>query len=286
VALQNSLVVFLRRFCIAKSTTSSYYAATPDKMVFEVCFMNDKDSKSLDILGIKPIGDSINTIVKGTMDGAAAFLSRICLPAAEEFGLLLRDKVSNWRAQNIVRMTEKAERKLGVNPGFERKHVHPRLLSLTLENSSWVDADEVQEMWAGLLASSCTEDGRDESNLIFINLLSQLTTAQARILNHSCSKAQKRITEAGWIAADHLSITLEVLQQVSDVQDFHRLDRELDHLRALELIESGFSPHSTTADITPTALALHLFVRCQGTLLSPVEYFELSQPGTSTDKSA
>src|ERR1044072_5310214 len=131
--------------------------------------MDEKDPKSLDILGIKPIGDSISTIVKGTVDGAAAFLSRICLPAAEEFGFLLKDKVSHWRAQNLVRMTEKAERKLASDSGFEKRHVHPRLLLLTLEQSSWMDVDEVQEMWAGLLVSSCTEDGTDKSNLIFIN---------------------------------------------------------------------------------------------------------------------
>lgn len=47
-----------------------------------------EDNKSLDVLGVKPIADSVNTVTKGTVDGASAFLSRICLPAAEEFGLL------------------------------------------------------------------------------------------------------------------------------------------------------------------------------------------------------
>lgn len=35
----------------------------------------------------------LNTLAQGAVDGAGAFLGRICLPAAEEFGLLLRDKV-------------------------------------------------------------------------------------------------------------------------------------------------------------------------------------------------
>ncbi len=68
------------------------------------------DNKSLDILGIKPIADSVNTVTKGTVDGASAFLSRICLPAAEEFGLLLRDKVSAWRSNNAIAIAHKAKK--------------------------------------------------------------------------------------------------------------------------------------------------------------------------------
>jgi hypothetical protein len=240
--------------------------------------MNDKSQQSLDILGIKPIGEAANTLVKGTVEGAAAFLGRICLPAAEEFGLLLRDKVSHWRIQNLVKIAEKAERKLKAEPNAESRHAHPRLVSLTLEQGSWAESDEVQEMWAGLLASACTEDGKDDSNLIFVNLLSQLTTAQVSVLKYSCEKSNKYITQAGWIAATDLSITLEELIDISGLKDFHRLDRELDYLRALDLITVGFNENSTDAEITPTPLALHLYVRCQGSLKSPVDYFDLNNP--------
>lgn len=236
----------------------------------------DEKSKSLDLLGIKPIGDAVSFIVKGTVDGAAAFLGRICLPAAEEFGLLLRDKVSNWRSQNLVKIAEKAERKLKAEPNAEKRHAHPRLVSLTLENGSWADVDEVQEMWGGLLASSCTEDGKDDSNLIFINLLSQLTNAQVLVLKYGCEEAEKYITQGGWVAANSLVVSLNELIEISGIHDFHRLDRELDYLRAVDLIHIGFPEDSTEADITPTPLALHLYVRCQGSLKSPLEYFGLN----------
>ena len=72
--------------------------------------MSDKDQQSFDILGIKPVGEAVNTIVKGSVEGTSAFLSRICLPAAEEFGLLLQDKISHWRTQNLIRIAEKAEK--------------------------------------------------------------------------------------------------------------------------------------------------------------------------------
>ena len=89
---------------------------------------------SQDILGVKSFGDAINTATKGLVNGAGAFLSRICLPASEEFGLFLKDKVSKWSGEN----------------------------ALQIEKGSWVDDNKVQDMWAGLLASSCNEDGRDE----------------------------------------------------------------------------------------------------------------------------
>jgi len=69
-----------------------------------------EENKSLDILGIKPIGNSIEKVTSKTMDGASLFLSRICLPAAEEFGFLLQDKVKNWRATNTQEILEKAEK--------------------------------------------------------------------------------------------------------------------------------------------------------------------------------
>jgi len=56
---------------------------------------------------------------------------------------------------------------------------------------------------------------------------------------------------------------------LTNISDIHRLDRELDHLRSLDLISQysgGFSPSSKEldADISPSSLALNLFVRSQG----------------------
>lgn len=241
--------------------------------------MDAQKSHSLDVLGIKPIGDAVNTVVKGTVDGAAAFLGRICLPAAEEFGLMLRDRVSAWRASNVVRISEKAEQKLLSQPDYKKRHAHPRLLSSIVENGSWADDNEIQDLWGGLLASSCTESGTDDSNVIFVNLLSQLTTVQARILKYACEHATLRATSAGWITAGYLPVTLDQLVEIAGTTDYHRLDRELDHLRALELLDenSGFQMETTNATITPSPLGLHLYVRCQGSVESPPTFFHVEK---------
>lgn len=235
--------------------------------------MPDEKSKSLDILGIKPLGDSIQTVVKGTMEGAGAFLGRICLPAAEEFGLLLKDKVSKWRAENAVSIVAKAEKKLNDREHTTNLHAHPRLITTAFENGSWVEDDFIQEMWAGLLSSSCDETGKDESNLLFMQILSQLNSTETAILNYICKSAEKVVSEAGWIFSKKVALDLVTLQKISGIDDVHRLDRELDHLRSLDLIDGGFSPKSTNANVQPTPLALHMYVRCQGYIGSPVEYF-------------
>ena len=240
--------------------------------------MENNGNKSLDIFGVKSVADSMKICTQATIDGASAFLGRICLPAAEEFGLLLQDKVRNWRQNNTVRMIQDAEVKFNKFHENKDKHAHPRLVSKIIEQGSWVDEDIVQGMWAGLLASSCTEDGQDESNLIFTSILAQITSLQARVINYSCENAKIYITPAGWISVDEmLFIELKDLEKITECSDFYRLDRELDHLRALELIHAGFNPQSTNADITPSALALQLYVRSQGYIGSPIDYFGLKK---------
>lgn len=232
------------------------------------------DDKSIDLLGVKPIAKSIEKVTKGAVDGAAAFLSRICLPAAEEFGLLLQDKVSNWRAHNAISIIGKSEKLLDDKLSKSVLHAHPRLVYAALENGSWSDDDHIQSFRAGLLASSCTADGADESNLIFINMLSQLTASQGAIIEYACLNCVKRVSPAGWLLSDDtLMIKLDELRALTGIDEFHRLDRELDHLRSLDLIHVGFYEQHTDADLQPTPLCLQLFVRCQGYVGSPTDYF-------------
>ena len=216
------------------------------------------------------------------LDGASDFLRSICQPVAEEFGLLLRDQVSHWRAANLVNVTNKAQKKLDDSDEIGTKRAHPRLIWPAIENASWIENDEVQEMWAGLLVSSCTPDGKDESNLIFINLLSQLTTSEANLLNFACEKASFDVDEMGLVMANPFRVTKDQLAKVCGFDDIYRIDREIDHLNALDLIEGWFGEDEVEneiapweADIAPTALGINLYVRCQGSSLPPFKYLHL-----------
>lgn len=249
--------------------------------------MGDKERQSLDILGIKPVGDAINTTVEAGMDGARAFLSRICLPAAEEFGLLLRDRVSHWRANHAARIAEKAEKLLKEKRTAENVCAHPRLVTSIIEQGSWADKDGVQEMWAGLLASSCTEDGNDDSNLIFVNLLSQMTAMGAQIINRLCEEITKEVSPGGTIRCEATYFSIDNFMEAFGIKELHQLHRELEHLSALNLMWVQM-PEVLDAKAwenapmkqpmlygCPTPLALYLYVRCKGSTESPAEYFGL-----------
>src|SRR5262249_47562510 len=154
------------------------------------------------------------------LDGLSSVLGRICLPAAEEFALILRDKLAGYRATNLIAMKAKLEQKLADNKVPVGAHAPPRLVQSIIEQSSWIDDGMVQDMWAGLPSSSCTEDGDDDSNLIFTNLLGDLTKLQARVLNYACEHAGKSVTENGLLyATPSLLMNLDELRSISGEAD-------------------------------------------------------------------
>lgn len=187
------------------------------------------------------------------------------------------ERIKTWREQNAARILEKARRILQAEDIIAVAQAHPRLVYIALDQGSWQDLEGVQEMWAGLLASSCSGDGRDESNLMFINTLAQMTSNECRIFNHACSTCEKMTSPGGLILAQSFECRLNALRAISGIDDVQRLDRELDHLRMLGLFSYGFSPldEELVADITPSSLALHMYVRCQGFNGSPLAYFDL-----------
>lgn len=240
--------------------------------------MNDPEpgTKVGDFLGIKPIGEAVKIVTKASVEGAGALLGRICLPAAEEFGLLLRERVSMFRAANITAVTSRAEPLLN---GRQDAHAHPRLVAAIVEQSSWSDDPVVQDLWAGLLVSSCDEDGEDDSNLVFVNLLSQLTKPEARVLNKLCEVVDKHANYDGLVIAAQVSVTVDQLKAIMQLDDLQRIDREIDHLNHLVLLIGGFDPDGGLDLVTaPSSLALHMYIRCQGSRLSPIDFFKLSIP--------
>lgn len=226
------------------------------------------------------MSDKKTAITIGTqslIDGASAFLSRICLPASEEFGLLLKDKVSSWRANNTLNTMIKFEKKLNQMENSKDFHAHPRLVTMAIEAGSFTDNEDIQDMWAGLLATACDSEGRDENNLIFMNILSQINSTEAILLKYICDISRKTVTSGGLIWGEDLNMTPQEITNITGITNIHRMDRELDHLIALDLISGGFNiDNLTTFKTAPRALGLHMYISCQGSRLSPPEYFSVN----------
>lgn len=240
--------------------------------------MEENNNKSLDILGIKPISSAIDKTTDATLKGIGGFLNLVCAPALGEFGQLVQDKVRNWRLNNVVKMLQKAEGKLEYIDGTLQVKSHPRVAISIIEKSSFIDDETVQNMWAGLFASSCTQDGEDDENLIFIDLLEKLTFSQAKLLNYSIKNCKKILFQNGLVIPDKFYMHCDDIKKLTGLKDIHRIDRELDYLRTLGLIdeqEGGFSTgNELMANMTPSYLALSLFVKSQGSSLNPDEFWK------------
>lgn len=238
-----------------------------------------------------PLGDALRAAGSSVASKGAEYLDLLARPVAEEFGLLSRDALRGYRLGNIAKVLARAEAIQGIL-GTPGDCGAPRVVMRLIEEASWVEDEELQELWSGLLASSCSPDGRDESNLPFVNKLRELTSRQAKVLRRACEGATKVIDPSGLIAAPGSStgnepfiITVAELYAICGSSDIHALDVDLDALRHLGLVSdtSGFMTGGPSEKVAldPTPFALNLFVRAAGSRLSVPEFFALRPPTPS-----
>lgn len=230
------------------------------------------NEKPLSLINID--SESLTYSLNKAIDGVCSFLGKVCMPAAEEFGLLACDQVRTWRLKNIVNIVEKSKGILIFDPDTFELKVSPRIVWKILENGSWIEDENLQNMWAGLLASSCTKNGKDESNLIYIDLLSRITPSEAYIINYlgkKCSESKGLVSKYFHTL---ININDELFKECLYFENLDHLECELNHLESLGLIrdvELVYQHH--LVGMAATGLLLDLYVRCNGSLLSTNNYF-------------
>ena len=242
-----------------------------------------EENKSLDIVGLEPVADSVNSITKATVDDFIPLLNRIWHPATvEEIRLLLKDKVSAWRAKNVVEILIKAQESLETAVelselvpslhGQDKRlalHPHPRIIYSIIENGSWVEDDFMQSCWASLLGNRSFLSGGEET-LVLINMLSQITARQVELISCICKSAEVIISPTGLLAHKNLVMDTDDLKvffgiensnNLVDDSNLDRLDRELDYLRYMGLITGGLSLLDTKACVAPTRIGSDLYYK-------------------------
>ena len=136
---------------------------------------------SLDLLGTKALAVAAEHASKSAVDGVGKFLSAICMPAAEEIGLVLRDQVARLRRKNLEAIVAKTEAKLAAQGETPTGSCSPLLIRNVIEDASWIDDDCIQDMWAGLLATAAVSNADD--SVIYTDVLKRLSPFQARVIN-------------------------------------------------------------------------------------------------------
>lgn len=235
-------------------------------------------SEITDIFGIKPVGDATLEVVKSGLDGIRGFVNAVFKPGLKELGLMFRDEVRAWRLNNIISILDMAQGRLGFDGHDLHLQANARVGISIIEEGSKVDDKELQELWAGLFVSCCTSDGKDDSNMIFVDLVRRMSVIEARIIKYACEHARKIMYPNNLIVAEKLTVTIEELKSIAGLDDIIRLDSELDHLTSLSLlqvIDSGFdiSEKELVATITPSALALNLYYKSNSHGVSPYTFW-------------
>jgi hypothetical protein len=225
---------------------------------------------------VSSVGTAIAT--KESIEFAFGLLKRISYPVADKIGDFLA-KNAERALNNFTNFMSAVQDKLDANNVRQGELVPPRISNKIVQEILWIDDPFLRIMWAGLMASGCTEKGDDDSNLIFVNLLAELTRLQAHILKFICENSKKYVTTASLIHCQDFIVPLAKLQEIACDNDIHRLDREMDRLSALGLLRGGFSLYENKfVNVTPTPLALHMYVRCQGSRKTPIEFFGAVYP--------
>lgn len=237
-----------------------------------------------DILGIKPIGEAGLEATKASIKGVSSFLELVFKPGLEELGYLIKDEVRQWRLNNIVKTLEKAQGKMEFDGKDLNLTANARVGLNIMKGCSEVDNEELQELWAGLFVSSCTPDGKDDSNMNFVDLLRRMSSVEAKIIDYACKNSLKILYPNMLIMSDGLNVSFDTLVGITGTTDIYRLDSELDHMRSIELLVHGdtfegggggftASDAELEANITPSPLALNLYYRTHTTGNTPIEFW-------------
>ena len=237
-----------------------------------------------DILEIKPESKAGLEATKAAIKGVSSFLGMVFKPGLEELGHIFKDEVRYWRLNNILSMLNSAKGKLEFDGKELNLTANARVGLSIMEGCSEVDNEELQDLWAGLFASSCTPDGRDDSNMNFVDLLRRMSSVEAKILDYACRNCNKYIYPNQLIIAEDITVSFDTLVKIAGTDDRYRLDSELDHMRSIELLLQGgsfagsgggftASDDSLEANITPSPLALNLYFKTHSLGISPKAFW-------------
>ncbi len=117
--------------------------------------------------------------VEAALKPFAELLERIAGPAAEEFGLTLKDHVRVFRFKRRLRLLEQLK-KMVAGSRIEPSHVPFNVLLPIIENASIEESDQLQDKWAAMLATAAIQRGVHPS---FPEILKQLNESDVLYLD-------------------------------------------------------------------------------------------------------
>mgnify|MGYP005992416227 CR=1 FL=1 len=168
------------------------------------------------------MGNDLNikssTIEKG-IELAKDFLDKLIMPAVEETGLLIKEKVTYWKFKNQVKVLNKAKEyceKHGIKP----KTVSFKLLVPLLETSALEEDELLQDKWS-ILLSNMVDSEQNVENHVFPYILGQLSTNEFLVIEKVVKDKKERIqkiqSEYEKYKINRPKIEKELKQKIADL---------------------------------------------------------------------
>jgi hypothetical protein len=201
---------------------------------------------------------------------ALGFLQSLSPVASAEISHALLDRLSNKRVESAIAIALMCELALEKNADLGKVRADSEIIIRIIESGSWIEESWIRKLWAGMLASSCSGDGHDRSNLLFIDMLARLTPIHLRIFSHACKKASEAIAAGASESTLDLYSETRELMEVADTHSFPRIQQTIGHLASYGLLADISRPSyvamsdKAKTKTTPTALGLKIYSRCNG----------------------
>jgi hypothetical protein len=125
----------------------------------------------------------VQGMVEGSLKPFSDLIAALFGPAASEAGLMLEDHVRYFRLRRQVRLCEKTGEFL-TDAGVTPRAVPLKLLIPIIENASLEEDDDLQDMWARLLATAADPSSKAiEAMPSYLAVLRELSSNEVRFLN-------------------------------------------------------------------------------------------------------
>ena len=175
----------------------------------------------------KKINITSGVVEKG-IDVAKDFLDKLIIPAVEETGLLLKDKVTLWKFKNQVKVLNKAKAYC-IKNGISTKTISLKLLCPLLDNAALEEEDLLQDTWAVLL-SNMVDSEQNIDNHVFPYILGQISINEFLFLENVNSDRLKRIekltAEFLEFSAERPAIEQKISAEIKDVESEIEVEKE------------------------------------------------------------
>lgn len=141
------------------------------------------------------MSDEVKEIAKAAAEGAKfgtkaldvtermfGFLGRVLGEPADHVSGIISDRLKFYRWERQLRLADKAEEILKSRGVSDAKAVPPKLALPILEAASLEDSDELQDLWARLLANAMDPKFEGEISMMLVQILKSLNPLDVQLL--------------------------------------------------------------------------------------------------------